>query len=264
MEDLCLKVVSVAEEAGKIIMEIYQQGGVNIEVKSNGTPLTAADIASHKYIVDALQGFSEFPTLSEEGMYESERINSEYVWIVDPIDGTKDFVTRTGEFSVMIGLSHQGSSVLGVVHVPVFNETYYAFKKGGAYLRDAHATKKLHVSGRGIGYMRMVASRNHFKPEMQNLAERLSISKIDRMGSIGIKMGKLAKGDTDVMLYTGAQMGEWDVCAGACIVSEAGGTVSGVRGEELFFNKRNPQMPNGVLVHNGVATELVLAQTASL
>ncbi|HHC73641.1 MAG TPA: 3'(2'),5'-bisphosphate nucleotidase CysQ, partial [Thiothrix sp.] len=129
------QVVTIAEQAGDAIMQVYQQADFDVQIKSDQSPLTQADLQAHRIIQTGLQALSEHPILSEEAadIPFSERQTWSTYWLVDPLDGTKQFINRKGEFCVCIALIHEHYPVLGVVHVPVTGETYFAYQGQGAY-----------------------------------------------------------------------------------------------------------------------------------
>ncbi len=239
------KLLEIAKEAAKAagedILEIYESGDFSIEAKSDNSPLTMADKAAHNRIVSFLEK-TEIPILSEEGKDVSfdERSKWEYFWMVDPLDGTKEFIKKNGEFTVNIALIHNGESILGVVYPPVIGEMYWAINGTGAYVeKDGDVTKlsttKKQLSESG---MRVVASRSHMSPETEAYVAKLDNPSIVSKGS-SLKFLLIASGSADVYPRLGPTM-EWDTAAAHSIVKEAGGSVVLEDGETpLTYNKEN-------------------------
>ena len=185
------KELAVAKEAavkaGYAIMDVYENAeDMQISYKDGDMPLTAADKASNRIIVDALkEAFPEYAILSEEEKDDLSRLDNDYCFVVDPLDGTKEFIKRNGQFTVNIALSYQHKSVMGVIYVPVTGELYYAAQGQGAYLDTKDETgKKLQVSGcTDIHELRRVMSSSHGCEQMDKLLEKYKISNFVKMGS---------------------------------------------------------------------------------
>lgn len=215
-----------ANNAAVEILKIYETGDFNVEAKSDDSPLTKADKASHLAIVAELEK-TNLPILSEEGRdisYE-ERKDWEFFWMIDPLDGTKEFIKRNGEFTVNIALIHNGEPILGVVQVPVQNKLYHAYQKNGAYLDYHGQSEKLiansqQLSANGI---KVVASRSHLNDETQAYLDQLNQPEIVSMGS-SLKLIAIAEGSADLYPRFAPTM-EWDTAAAQAIVIEAGGKV---------------------------------------
>ena len=136
------KIELIIKEAGNIILNYYQRSDIHPKMKSDKTPVTDADISSHRYIAKELSKISSDPIISEEGQFTKLDQECRRYWLVDPLDGTKNFIARNGEFCTNIALIQQGKPVLGVIYVPFLNELFYAFVDGGAYKVDAHGEKQ--------------------------------------------------------------------------------------------------------------------------
>lgn len=233
------KVASLA--AGEEILKIYESGDFSIEAKSDDSPLTLADKAAHNKIVSYLEK-TEIPILSEEGrdISYAERSNWEYFWMVDPLDGTKEFIKKNGEFTVNIALIHKGEPILGVVYPPVLDELYWAMKGNGSYKKLGDHIERLTVSNRKMDEvnLKVVASRSHMSPETEAYLEKLSEPEIVSKGS-SLKFLLVASGEADIYPRFGPTM-EWDTAAAHIIVSEAGGSVTLVDEKtKLSYNKQN-------------------------
>ncbi|MEP5365467.1 MAG: 3'(2'),5'-bisphosphate nucleotidase CysQ [Reichenbachiella sp.] len=217
---------TAAKKAAIEILRIYESGDFSIEAKSDDSPLTKADKASHLAIVAELEK-TDLPILSEEGReipYE-ERKNWDYFWMIDPLDGTKEFIKKNGEFTVNIALIHQGAPILGVVQVPVQNKLYYASQNDGAYLDHNDQGQKLATNSQqpNAKGIKVVASRSHLTDETQAFMDQLDAPEIVSMGS-SLKLLAVAEGHADIYPRFAPTM-EWDTAAAHAIVTEAGGKV---------------------------------------
>ena len=221
-------VISIAEQAGAAILDIYQKDSAafNITGKADNSPLTAADLASHQLIVNALQALTpKLPILSEEAADISWDIRKTWqrYWLVDPLDGTKEFIKRNGEFTVNIALIEDGEPVLGVIYAPVLNKTYFAAKGEGAFVKTADTTKPIQVAKPGSS-VRVVGSRSHPSPELAGYLAQFAKHDMVPVGS-SLKFCLVAEGSADVYPRFGPTM-QWDTGAGHIIALEAGATVS--------------------------------------
>lgn len=243
---------TAAQKAAVSILEIYKSGDFSIEAKADDSPLTKADKASHLAIVAELEK-TNFPVLSEEGRDISyvERKNWDYFWMIDPLDGTKEFIKRNGEFTVNIALIHQGQPVLGVVQVPVQNKLYYSVVGQGAYL-ETEETSKLEVNSIKLSDsgLKIVASRSHLNEDTQQFMNQFENPEIVSMGS-SLKLIAVAEGKADLYPRYAPTM-EWDTAAADAIVREAGGQVN-IKGTEtaVRYNKENLLNPH-FLVSGGL------------
>lgn len=230
-----------AIEAGEKIMEIYNSGDFGVEAKADNSPLTLADKASHNVIVEYLQS-TEIPILSEEGrdIPFEERKNWDYFWMLDPLDGTKEFVKKNGEFTVNIALIHKSSVVLGVVYTPVIGDLYWALKGEGAFKND----QAIQVMAFNMtDSLSVVASRSHLNAETQAFLELLNEPKIVSKGS-SLKFLMVAEGGAHLYPRYAPTM-EWDTAAAQIIVEEAGGKVLIANTtEEVIYNKHNLLNPH--------------------
>ncbi|MEQ9402626.1 MAG: 3'(2'),5'-bisphosphate nucleotidase CysQ [Cyclobacteriaceae bacterium] len=227
--------------AGKEILKIYDSGDFSIEAKSDNSPLTLADKAAHNRIVSFLDK-TNIPILSEEGRNISfeERNNWEYFWMVDPLDGTKEFIKKNGEFTVNIALIHKGTPVIGVVYTPVLDELYWAVSNEGAFSLINGKTRALKTSGKGLEEpnLKVVASRSHMSPETEDYLAGLTNPEIVSKGS-SLKFLLVASGRADLYPRFGPTM-EWDTAAAQIIVEEAGGSVTlEDHKTPLFYNKKS-------------------------
>ena len=243
------KAIKAAELACQEILTVYQSDDFQTEVKGDNSPLTLADKKAHQIIASTLAS-ANLPMLSEEGReipYE-ERKSWEYFWMVDPLDGTKEFLKRNGEFTVNIALIHQTKPILGVVAVPVSGDVYYA-SVDGAFLKRKGISKKLEHRGRidlKQAGLRVVASRSHLDEHTQQFINTLKQPSLVSSGS-SLKFMLLAEGAADVYPRFAPTM-EWDTAAAQAIVNAVGLKVMQQgKEEELVYNKENLRNP-GFLV----------------
>jgi 3'(2'), 5'-bisphosphate nucleotidase len=246
--DLDMKVIcSIAREAGEAIMGIYD-GDHAVEYKDDKSPLTAADKASHEVIVAGLQKhFPEIPILSEEGAaipYE-ERKNWQHFWLVDPLDGTKEFIKHNGEFTVNLALIEEQKPVLGVVYVPAQERLYYGVVGKGAFV-EIHKgdeqkleVKPIHIRKPDFKVgLTVVMSRSHPSPELEAYLKNIKVAEALPIGS-SLKLCAVAEGQADLYPRLGPTM-EWDTAAAHAVAVSAGAKVVNYPdGEPLRYNKED-------------------------
>lgn len=234
--------IRAAEEGCQEILKVYNSDDFGEEAKADASPLTRADRNAHRRIAAVLQS-AGLPILSEEGrdVPYAERKNWDYFWMVDPLDGTKEFIKRNGEFTVNIALIHAGAPVLGVVSVPVSGETYYSTRGNGAYVRAEGKDHKLprrprvDLEAKGL---RVVASRSHMNEETNQFIKNLRDPLLVSAGS-SLKFMLLASGKADVYPRYAPTM-EWDTAAAHAIVVETGYEVMEYGTDNpLVYNKEN-------------------------
>jgi len=247
--------IKAATDAGKAIMDVYEGENFMIETKADESPLTLADRRAHLVIAKELTG-TGIPILSEEGKsipYE-ERKGWERFWLVDPLDGTKEFIRRNGEFTVNIALVEEGKAVFGVVYAPVLNILYVGIPDRGAYLCSnkkyfnqpldylIQFSEKLPGDPGNKNYFRVVASRSHFNSETEAFVTTLDSGGKEMIlvnkGS-SLKLCMVASGEAEIYPRLGPTM-EWDTAAAHAVVKASGKNVCRVdNGEELVYNKEN-------------------------
>ncbi|RBW68851.1 3'(2'),5'-bisphosphate nucleotidase CysQ [Bacillus taeanensis] len=252
-------IVKISIEAGDKILEVYESADFGIESKADDSPLTMADKKANEVITDRLTKlYPEIPILSEEGnhlAYE-ERKDWEYFWLVDPLDGTKEFIKRNGEFTVNIALIHNGTPVLGVIYAPVLETVYFAKQGLGAYKLEkckkqingqVEDSKLVEVSTalplkQDREHTTVIASRSHMSPETEayinELKKEVGEVEITSAGS-SLKLCLVAEGKADVYPRFAPTM-EWDTGAGQAISVLSGASVTRTdSGEKLEYNKEN-------------------------
>lgn len=225
-----------AGEAGAIIAELYRSD-YQVREKSRGNPVTTADLMANRAIREVLAGrFPDDAWLSEEDADDAGRLDRSRVWIVDPLDGTREFIRGVPEFCVSIGLALHGSPVLGVIYHPLRRELFAAVRGGGTRLNG----EPVQVSRPGNGERPcLLISRAEPRKRLEDLAREFAL---EPMGSIAYRLASVARGDAHATL-TFRRVREWDVCAGIVVVEEAGGCAMAGNGERPAFNRRDPVLP---------------------
>lgn len=237
---------TAAFSASEEILKVYESDEFDVESKSDNSPLTKADKASHKAIVEELEK-TGLPILSEEGddIPYIERKNWEHFWMIDPLDGTKEFIKRNGEFTVNIALIHKQKSVLGVVQVPTTGRLYYSEPDEGAFFEEKGSAQKLKVNQINLNDsgLKIVASRSHLNEETKNFVNSLNDPIVVSMGS-SLKLLAIAEGTADLYPRCAPTM-EWDTAAAQAIVEAAGGTVKIKDSDQIVrYNKDNLLNPH--------------------
>ncbi len=239
--DLLEPVCAIAAAAGNAILEVYRQP-FTVEEKGDGSPLTLADRRAHELIVERLAELTpQWPVLSEESAESAfeQRHQWQRFWLVDPLDGTKEFVRRNGEFTVNIALIDDHRPVLGVVHTPDRGVTHYAAKGHGAFRTDADGSQPIRCRRRPAQGVCLVASRSHAGAAVDAYREALEAEvgevTTTAMGS-ALKICLVAEGSADIYPRLGPTS-EWDTAASHCVLNEAGGRLLEPGGEELAYNK---------------------------
>lgn len=239
-DSLLKPVIALAHVAGERILEIYEQD-FSVQEKEDSSPLTAADMASHHVIVDGLTELTpKIPVLSEESASLAYDVRSAWqrYWLVDPLDGTREFVKRNGEFTVNIALIDHGVSVLGVVFVPVTGLTYYAAQGVGAFRQPQGETaRSISVNPPGQKPLKVVGSRSHRGDSLNRFLENIGDYEMIGMGS-SLKLCLVADGTADIYPRLGPTS-EWDTAAAQCVVEQAGGYVTDTRMEPLRYNTKD-------------------------
>jgi 3'(2'), 5'-bisphosphate nucleotidase len=249
-----------ARAAGKAIMAHYGAEDLGVEVKPDQTPVTVADQASNGVIIAELKAaFPDDAILSEESPDDPIRFDKRRVWIIDPLDGTRDFIAQTGDFCVLIALTVDGAPVLGVAYQPTRDALYFARKGGGAFLEAGDSVQRLTASKRREpGELRVGISR--LNPD-EGLGKCLAASGLApravQMGA-SVKHMALARGDLDAVLNLSPAEQEWDTCATEVILTEAGCTSTDGDGEAFRYNQKDLYRRRGSVASNGLCHPLML------
>jgi len=240
MKSLIDPVVALAEEAGRAILEVYSSD-FEVQSKDDESPLTQADLASHHCIVAGLDTLTPgMPVISEEaGLPEfEERSQWDRYWLIDPLDGTREFVNRNGEFTVNIALIDNQTVVFGVVYVPVQDKTYIGCEGYGAERRNADGSRdSIHVSATSANPVRIVGSRSHRGASLDAYLENLGEYDMVPMGS-SLKFCVIAEGGADLYPRLGLTS-EWDTAAAQAVVEQAGGKVVTLDGKSMKYNAKS-------------------------
>lgn len=237
--------VALARRAGEAILAVYARD-FGVEAKADRSPLTEADLASHRVLVEGLRALAPgIPVLSEESPATevAERRAWRRLWLVDPLDGTREFVKKNGEFCVCIALVEDGVPVLGVVHAPVGDTGWSALAGHGAWKHGPEgreqrlAPRPASLPPPALAGLRVAASRSHLDARTAALLERLPGAERVALGS-ALKFGLLAEGRLDLYPRFGPTS-EWDTAAGQCLVEAMGGAVLDLEGRPLRYNQRD-------------------------
>lgn len=243
-------VIKIADEASEKVLHIYQSD-FKVNYKEDHSPITAADIASHDIIVKGLRQISrDIPVLSEEGaeIPWEERKKWRRFWLIDPIDGTKDFTQRTGEFTVNIAMIEDGEPVMGVVTAPALKEAFWGIKGEGAHMRDRTGRVHRIRVAEPKDTLRVVASKNHLNEETRAFIEALGSHETVQAGS-SLKFCRIAEGHADIYPRMGPTS-EWDTAAAHAVLVAAGGKVQTPEGQPLVYGKENILNPNFIAAGN--------------
>jgi len=243
MEDIQIKselieqLIEISKDAGKAILEVYNSN-FGHQIKEDLSPLTKADTLSNNIICERLKVITpDIPILSEENSDIPFNIRSswEQYWLVDPLDGTKEFIKKNGEFTVNIALIENNTPIFGIIHLPVTNETYWGSStKGSFYIKGNNQKTKLCVENKIRSQVRIVASRSHPSKMLDTLLEEIGEYKIITKGS-SLKFCLIAKGQADIYPRLGPTS-EWDIAAGHAIVKFAGGSLVTIDREPMQYN----------------------------
>jgi len=239
------EVIAIAKEAGEAIMQIYSTD-FGFEMKLDNSPLTQADIAAHDIIVAKLSQLTpDIPVLSEESEEAdiSSRLNWQTYWLIDPLDGTREFLKRNGEFTVNIALISQHQSIMGVVYAPVTGLTYYASKGQGAYKQEGDApAQRIYAKPLNLSQITVAGSRSHSDERFQKFLHGVETAtrakpELICLGS-SLKICLVAEGRADVYPRLGPTY-EWDTAAGHCVLQEAGGDIVDIHATPLGYNTKS-------------------------
>ncbi len=262
--------ILLARQASDLIMDFYEKG-VEAEEKIGADnfpePVTIADRKSSELIIEGLlAAFPDDGILSEEETDNFHRLKRQRVWMIDPIDGTKGFIEKTDDFGVQIGLTENGQAILGVVLLPAENVLYFATKNGGAFcVVNDETPKRMEVSAKNeFSAMQLAVSRSHRSPKMSELFEHFGFAGEIRRGSVGLKVGLIARQIADLYIHLSPRTKFWDTCAPQVIIEESGGKLTDIFGQKITYDISDVQNHNGVLATNGVSHQKVLAKLRPL
>jgi len=246
--------------AGAILLKHFSQKTA-VRWKGKGNPVTDADQEASRFIVESLH--RRFPLdgiLSEEEVDDPARLNKSRVWIIDPMDGTSEFVAGRTEFAAMIGLAVNGKSAMGVVYLPVEKKLYFAESGRGAFLEEGPLKRQLRVSPESDpAQATIAASRSHDSATSQRIREALAFGAVVRAGGVGLKVAMICEGVAHVYIHVGPGTNQWDTCAPEIILHEANGRMTDVANKPLYYNTANPKNLQGVIASNGVLHDSAVA-----
>ncbi len=240
------RVISIVEEAGQIAKEIYESKDYRTVSKQDGSPFTIADEMANQIIQDGLSKLDpNFPIISEESPTApfAERSTWQHFWLVDPIDGTKEFIKGTGDFTVNVALVYESQPIMGVVCAPIYNELFFAATGQGAYQKKDDLTLiEMKPMDSNHDQLRCFVSNSAKEVHLNKIRSEIPGVKITAMGS-SRKICHLAKGRADFYLRK-FPTSEWDTAAAHCILAEAGGQMIDLSGKVLKYNKEKLTNPN--------------------
>lgn len=280
LEEILALARSVGWGAADILRSFYRgnsnDGNLEIKEKKDG-PVTAADVATNQYILETLQsslGTQDFGYLSEEtykslsAQAQDLLINHPWVWIIDPLDGTRDFIDKTGEYAVHIALVHQGRPILAIVAWPEAEKLYYATLGGGTFVENrAGITTRGYVSKRNsIEDLSLVASRTHRDERFNQLLRQLPFKEKHYVGSIGCKIATIIEQQADVYISLSGKSApkDWDMAAPELILTEAGGQFTHFDGTPLIYNQGDVNQWGGLMASNGQCHDLLCTQALEI
>ncbi|GIK72975.1 MAG: hypothetical protein BroJett021_19630 [Chloroflexota bacterium] len=255
----------LAREAATIVNTFYI-GSSEVRYKSGDEPVTEADRSANQHIVTRLSAaFPEDGILSEESKDDFVRLQKSRVWIVDPLDGTKEFIARNGEFSIMIGLAVEGKPVLGVIQQPATGLLYAGAIGQGAFMYEDGERIDLAVSDCGvIRDMILVSSRSHRQQIVDRIRAQLNITRERVSGSVGLKVGLITRQLADLYIHPSPGCKEWDLCAPQALLEAAGGRITDCWGNPICYNRRDVRAHNGLIATNGVLHDQVVEVVSTI
>lgn len=244
-EDLIQQLLPIARVAGDAIMAVYSRGTPEVQLKEDDSPVTEADLASHRVLASRLKPLlSECPLVSEEdaGSLVHRQSHGRF-WLIDPLDGTKEFIARNGEFTVNVALIEDGRCVLGVVYAPAIDALYWGGAGLGAFRLTGGQTAAIKVAASNPGNpARVVASKSHLNEETRSFIERLGEVSLVQAGS-SLKFCRVAEGEADIYPRL-APTCEWDTAAAQAVLEGAGGVVVDLQGMPLQYGKPDVLNPS--------------------
>ena len=247
-----LEIVNISVDAGEVILNYYNEN-VDVIYKDDESPLTKADLASHKIITDSIKKITpDIPILSEEEFIDWKiRKKWKKYWLIDPLDGTKEFIKKNDEFTVNIALIENNRPILGVIYTPALNELFYSIKNFGSYkiltkkkLNTLKEAKRISINKKKSNQVKIVGSRSHSNPILKKWVNK-NFNEFDilQKGS-SLKFCLIAEGSADIYPRFGPTS-EWDIAAGHIILEEAGGKLKSIDNKEILYNeKENILNPN--------------------
>lgn len=229
------------------VLQVYN-GAFEAAEKEDKSPVTKADLESHGVITRILSE-SNTPIVSEEG--EGNSISSSRFWLVDPLDGTREFVDKNGEFTIMIALVENGKPIVGAISHPLADTVYMAQSGQGAFRHSGGQWSQLQVSDiTSLAGSRAVISRSHVSPEELGFIDSLKVSGYARLGS-SLKALRICAGEAELYFAANSKMKQWDTCASYCLAVESGGKMTDMFGEEINYSTEAASHKKGIVISNG-------------
>ena len=260
--------MKLARDAGGAVMARYQRTDLEVQSKGAEGPVTEADRAAHRLIVNEIhEAFPDDVILSEEGDEDDgRRLKGDRTWVIDPLDGTADFIAGNGEFSILIGLVIGGKPVVGVVYQPVGENLFYAVQGQGAFVEAGEKPPtRLRVSDeKHIDRMTATVSRNHRSRNLDRMLEAIQPLNEVTCGSVGLKITRLILGQADIYFHPSNRVKLWDTAAPQVLLEEAGGVLTDFAGEPLHYDRAELAHAGGIAASNGLAHAALLERVRAI
>lgn len=249
----------LAREAGQIILDVYAQD-FDVDFKEGSSPVTEADTRANAFIVEALHdAFPADGIVAEETKDQSDALRQGRCWYVDPLDGTKEFIAKNGEFSVMLGLAVDGEATLGVVYQPERDKLYQGVVGQGAFLECSGEREALQVTDTAEpSALRLVVSRSHRSSKIDALVRKLDLRHERPSGSVGLKVGLIAEREADLYVHVSDKSSAWDACGPEAVLRAAGGRFTDLAGDPFHYGGHDLSNRRGILACNAGAFDRVL------
>jgi 3'(2'), 5'-bisphosphate nucleotidase len=258
LEGELAEAIRIARAASEILMEVYATE-FQVAYKSKSDPVTEADTRANTFIVEAIaQAFPADGIVAEESVDQSDALGAGRCWYVDPVDGTKDFVARTGQFAVMLGLAIDGEAKLGVVYQPINDKMYAGIVGVGSTLEQHGNKREIRVSDISDPSKLRLVSRSGRNQAVDKVVEALGITRETQSGSVGLKVGLIAEQAADLYVSIADKSSAWDACGPEAILRAAGGRFTDLAGEPYHYGGTDMRNRSGILACNSAAYDAVL------
>jgi 3'(2'), 5'-bisphosphate nucleotidase len=255
--------VQLARRAGEVILR-YFRTDLEVQRKTEDEPVTRADHEAQAVIIEGLfQHFPDYGVLAEEKADQLSWSQFRRSWVIDPLDGTKDFIAVREGFSVMIGLLEDFQPILGVIYQPVTGLTFQAMRgEGSVMVRDGQEMRLCTATEDRVAHLRLVASKSHRTPIIDDLKQSLGITDEQNVGSVGLKISLIARAERDLYLNPQGHSKLWDACAPEIILAEAGGRMTDLYGDPIRYDPQEIRLNRGIVASNGRSHQAVLSAIA--
>ena len=250
---------SAVQAASSFLVKEFAKNDFSKTLKKDGSPVTSSDVAAQEIIIRKLRSFSSYiPIIGEENSLEqTPMLANEYCWFLDPLDGTKEFLKQSDEFSVNIGLVKNGIPIIGIISIPIREHVYYAAQGLGSFKIMNGTTHKIRVSDRKYPDISIIESRDHTSQRQSDFVNSLSYNKKELAAS-SLKGCYVAEGKNDLYIRF-TPFWYWDVCAQDCIVTEAGGLCTELNGEKIKYETKMGKV-GGILISNNNFHEKIISK----